>query len=209
MKTRRPTPYVAFFPNAACRVSSAGKKQARRPSPDARRPGAPRAGMTMIELGIVMGIVSILLALVLSLGRHVNAVVKIRKAQADLGEWHETLNRWHLQFGEYPYATIDTETGTETNPLSNGNQRHDNLTDLLEHCEIRFKISGTTPTNITFRSYLTSGVSHIDPWGTPYIYDCDPGRKAYTLFSCGPDGKTKWYTTGADSDTYDDIYFER
>ena len=65
------------------------------------------AGMTMIELAIVMGIVSILMAMVLGLARHVDATVKIRHAQADLGEWHETLNRWYLQFGEYPHARIE------------------------------------------------------------------------------------------------------
>jgi len=174
--------------------------------------------MTMIELGIVMGIVSVLLALVLGLGRHVNEVVKIRRAQADLGEWHETLNRWHLQFGEYPYAVIDTadETTSSPDPLLKTANPSLNLSNLLDRCEVRFKTS-TYDTNITFRSFIASDAKLIDPWGTPYIYDCDPGRKAYTLFSCGRDSRTllsdgRVFPAGTPSTpdpTLDDIYFER
>ena len=220
MNTRRPTSSVALIPKVEGRVSSAEKKRPfpRRSSPDARYPGVPRTGMTLIELGIVMGIVSILLGLVLGLGRHVNAVVKIRRAQAELGEWHETLNRWFLQFGEYPYAVIDTADETKGSPdslLETANPSL-NLSNLLDHCEVRFATS-TYTTNITFRSFLTTGVSAIDPWGSPYIYDCDPGRKAYTLFSCGPDARTilpdgtkiPSGTPSSPDPTLDDIHFER
>jgi len=173
--------------------------------------------MTLIELGIVMGIVSVLIALVLGLGRHVDAAVKIRRAQADLGEWHETLNRWFLQFGEYPYQSLDVATG---NPLEttllNADTPSLNLSNLLASCYLQFTASGSY-TNLYFRSYLTSDLNHIDPWGSPYIYVCDPGRKAYTLFSCGADSKTllsdgTGIPTGTPSTpdpTLDDIYFER
>ncbi|MDD4019856.1 MAG: hypothetical protein PHV28_18150 [Kiritimatiellae bacterium] len=170
--------------------------------------------MTLIELGIVMGIVSVLLALVLGLGRHVNAVVKIRRAQAELGEWHDALNRWFLQFGEYPYEAVDVETGETLQPdLITANTPASNFSNVLARCYLRYTVSGNT-TNISFRSFLTSDVSAIDPWGSPYIYTCDPGRKAYTLFSCGPDagsvlnGKAIGKTSTPDT-TLDDIYFER
>ena len=172
------------------------------------------AGMTMIELSIVMAIASVLLALVLGLGRHVNAVVKIRRTQADLGEWHEALNRWYLQFGEYPYEAVDVATG---NLLQTDLIKPDtptlNFSNILARCYLRFSVSGST-TNVLFRTFATSGASHIDPWGTPYIYDCDPGRKAYTLFSCGPDARSKLNgkLIGQSSNidpTLDDIYFER
>ena len=221
MNTRRPTSSVALIPKVEGRVSSAEKK---RGCP--QRPGVPRAGMTLIELGIVMGIVSVLLALVLGLGRHVNAVVKIRRAQAELGEWHDALNRWHLRFGEYPHARIDTETGnvdpfdgdvdwTLKDParyplavLTNG---HAIATG--EGCYVRY-VTAEHPggTNITFRSFLTSAVSTVDPWGTPYIYLPSDNAKSYTLFSCGPDRKSDNIPTGAASTpdtTLDDIYFER
>ena len=183
-------------------------------------------GMTMIELAIVMGIVSILMALVLGLARHVDASVKIRHAQADLGEWHETLNRWYLQFGEYPYARIDTTRNDPNEPFDFDNwslttpSRYPlailtNDTDS-SGCYVRFERNGTT-TNITFRSFLTTAVSTIDPWGTPYIYLPSDNAQAYTLFSCGPNRRTlignRRVPSGSpvsDIDpTLDDIYFER
>jgi len=174
-------------------------------------------GMTMIELAIVMGIVSILMALVLGLARHVDASVKIRHAQADLGEWHETLNRWYLQFGEYPYARIDTTRDDSDDLLNSINWKLDQprnypLTILTNRCEIIMPLSGSTTTNITFRSFLTTAVSTVDPWGMPYIYLTSDNAQAYTLFSCGPDRKSADIPTGAASTpdpTLDDIHFER
>ena len=167
----------------------------------------------MIELGIVMGIVAVLLALVLGLARHVDATVKIRRAQADLGEWHETLNRWHLQFGEYPYAKIDTMTESDSSALLDPNNPSLNLSNLLQNCEVSFE-TATSPTKVTFRSFLTSNLKHIDPWGTPYIYDCAPGGRSYILYSCGPDASSMLNNkdigqTTAHDPTLDDIYFER
>ncbi len=160
----------------------------------------------MIELGIVMGIVSVLLALVLGLARHVNAVVKIRRAQADLGEWHETFNRWHLQFGEYPYASINTETGEIIEKLVGSNNLLVNLTNLIERCEIQFPHRNNTV--VTFRSLMVAGTSPLDPWGNPYLYDCTPDRQDYTLFSCGPDAQTQ-LAGGTELNNLDDIFFER
>lgn len=175
--------------------------------------------MTMIELAIVMGIVSILMALVLGLARHVDASVKIRRAQAELGEWHESLNRWHLQFGEYPHAHIDTtKTADPANELFVGlewalkDPRDYPLAILTNQCEIIMPLSGSTITNITFRSFLTTAVSTVDPWGMPYIYLPDANAQAYTLFSCGPNRKSADIPTGTAATpdpTLDDIYFER
>lgn len=173
-----------------------------------------RSGMTMIELGVVMGIVTVLLALVLGLSRHVNEIVKIRRAQTELGEWHEALNRWYLQFGEYPFEAVNVETGEILEPdLITDTKPSLNLSNILDHCYMQYTVSGSK-TNVTFRSYLTARASHIDPWGIPYIYACDPGRKAYTLYSCGPDSSSKLnnrqigLSTTPDP-TLDDIHFER
>lgn len=177
--------------------------------------------MTMIELAIVMGIVSILMALVLGLARHVDAAVKIRRAQAELGEWHESLNRWHLQFGEYPHARIDTDVDS-VDPLDSVDwdlttpSRYP-LTILTNQCEIIMPLSENTTTNITFRSFLTTAVSTVDPWGTPYIYLPSDNAQAYTLFSCGPNRRTlignqrvpSGSAASALDPALDDIYFER
>lgn len=171
--------------------------------PVTSRRASGTAGMTMIELGIVMGIVSALLALILGLSRHVNETVKIRRAQTELGEWHESLNRWHLQFGEYPYGNPqDDDLQSKTNPSQN-------LSNILQNAYVELARDTGGVTNITFRSALASNVSHIDPWGQPYIYLCDEGRQSYSLFSCGPDSRTRVHDTGAEANTYDDIYFER
>jgi len=168
----------------------------------------------MIELGIVMGIVTVLLALVLSLGRHVNAVVKIRRAQADLGEWHEALSRWQLQFGEYPFGSVDAN-GNETSLLEQ-NTPQLNLSNLLSQAAIQMTLDGGTVTNITLRAFISADINHVDPWGTPYIYTCGEQHQTYTLYSCGPDAHTRIggtvYPSGATSTPdpcLDDIHFER
>lgn len=161
----------------------------------------------MIELGIVMGIVSVLLALVLGLARHVNTTVKIRRAQADLAEWHETFNRWHLQFGEYPHARIDTNLdhveSLDSVDWTLQDPSRFPLAILTNQCEVIFQNS-----TVTLSSFMTADISTVDPWGTPYIYLCDPGRQAYTLFSCGPDAQTQ-LAGGNELNNLDDIFFER
>ena len=164
--------------------------------------------MTMIELSIVMGMVSLLLALILSLSRHVNAVANIRRAQVELGTWHEALQQWFLQFGEYPCARID-DNGTEEDLLQTGAQAVYNLSNLVSRAYVRMDVSeGNGTTNITFRSFLPTGVNIKDPWGMPYVYQCDKGRRAYTLFSCGPD-RTSEMLGGKEYSSLDDIHFER
>ena len=185
--------------------------------------------MTMIELAIVMGIVSILMALVLGLARHVDAAVKIRRAQAELGEWHESLNRWHLQFGEYPHARIDTQAADPAKELFDDiewefeHPRDYPLTILTNDtkssgCYVRYYTAAHPGgTNITFRSFLTTAVSTVDPWGTPYIYLPSDNAQAYELFSCGPNRRTlignqrvpSGSAASALDPALDDIYFER
>lgn len=159
--------------------------------------------MTMIELGIVMGIVSVLLALVLGLSRHVNETVKIRRAQSELGEWHESLSRWRLQFGEYPYGNPTDED------LQNATDPGSNLSNILQYAYVQLPLESGSSTNLSFRSFVAGQLKHIDPWGQPYIYICDESRNAYTLFSCGPNSKTQINGKGEEADTYDDVYFER
>jgi len=220
MNTRRPDLRIVFIPKVEFRASGVGRNLpfACRLLPSPLRPqsGRKNAGMTMIELGLVMGIVSVLLALVLGLGRHVNATVKIRRAQADLGVWHEALNRWHLQFGDYPYESVDLATGKAVGgSLLNDSDPSLNLSNVLASCHLQFTVSNTK-TNIAFRSFQPSSVKHIDPWGFPYIYTCDPSRKAYTLYSCGADSRSMLNGKGIPpgtppnpDPTLDDIYFER
>lgn len=131
------------------------------------------SGMTMIELGVVMGIVTVLLALILGLSRHVNEVVKIRRVQADLGEWHEALNTWHLKYGMYP------------DPME---RRFNNVkieSNLVWLASTRAGSQYTAPvTGQPFCALASKRLATHDPWGTAYFYRST--TNAYELLSCGP-----------------------
>ena len=132
--------------------------------------------MTLIELGVVMGIVTTLLALVLGLSRHVNEAVKLRRAQADLGEWHETLNAWFLKFGMYPDPSAQ--------PFNCANVES-NLTWLAStDANRQYYTPGATP--YRFSALMSRKLPTSDPWGTPYVYQS--ATNSYVLFSCGPNG---------------------
>ncbi len=158
------------------------------------------AGMTLIELAIVMGMVSLLLAMVLGLARHVDAILKVRQAQAELSEWQATLDRWHEQFGEYPHARIDTVNDTLQELFDNPDWTFKNpdrypfniLTNDLAGagCYVVFQ-AGNMLTNITFRSFMSAPINTVDPWGTPYIYRPGENNKTCVLFSCGPNRQTR------------------
>jgi type II secretory pathway pseudopilin PulG len=129
--------------------------------------------MTMIELGVVMGIVTVLLALVLGLSRHVNEIVKVRSAQAELGEWHEVLNTWFLKYGMYP------------DPMEarfNNSHVESNLVWLASTTlNTQYIAPGTDQ---PFCSLMSRRLATLDPWGTPYFYRST--TNAYELLSCGP-----------------------
>jgi type II secretory pathway pseudopilin PulG len=131
--------------------------------------------MTLIELGVVMAIVTVLLALVLGLSRHVNEIVKVRRAQAELGEWHATLNAWYLKYGMYPDpAAAQFNNGTvESNLVWLASQNPDKSYYLAS-------ASG----NAYFCSLMSRRLATHDPWGTPYFYRST--TNAYELLSCGP-----------------------
>jgi len=131
--------------------------------------------MTMIELGVVMAIVTVLLALVLGLSRHVNEIVKVRRAQTELGEWHEVLNTWHLKYGVYP----DPMAYPINNP-----DIESNLVWLASQNANRAYYAEAGGSRIYFSSLMSRRLSPVDPWGTPYFYRST--TNAYELLSCGP-----------------------
>jgi type II secretory pathway pseudopilin PulG len=164
--------------------------------------------MTLIELGVVMSIVTVMLALVLGLGRHVNEAIKYRRAQADLGEWLETLNAWYLKYGMYP------------DPVSPSGLRQieSNLVWLAStDIGTQYALSLSSGERVTFSSLASKPLKTSDPWGTPYFYLSR--TNSYELLSCGPDAQhtyTDGQTTTLFPDTAttvadpnaDDVYFE-
>ncbi len=135
--------------------------------------------MTLIELCLVMGIVAGLIALVLGLGRHVNEVIKIRRAQADLGEWHETLNTWYLKFGMYPDPSAP--------PFNVNGPVDSNIVWLASSKEDdQYYAELPTQPRFPFCSLASKPLHTTDPWGTVYVYQSF--TNSYILFSCGPNG---------------------
>jgi len=132
--------------------------------------------MTLIELGVVMGIVTVMLALVLGLARHVDEVTKYRRVQADLGEWQETLHAWHLKYGMYP----------DPYPSPFSQNVESNLVWLAStNSAAQYYIEQQTDkTRVPFSALASKPLNPYDPWGTPYFYQST--TNAYELFSCGP-----------------------
>ena len=183
-------------------------------------------GMSLLELALAVGIASVLFALVLGLAQHVNVIMKIRRAQAELGMWHTAIDNWFVQFGEYPAFDLSGD-GAERN---DGNRLCDtsgtripmNLSNALERACVRVADDGGDSGLVFFSSYVVGSTNTIDPWGMPYIYipadnDSDDTivnpRTTYQLFSCGPNGKSYVDGGGAinngnERTTRDDVYFD-
>jgi len=173
--------------------------------------------MTLLELSVVIGIVGTLLGLSLLLAKHVEAITKIRRAQAELAMWHESLNRWFVQFGEYP--SFDMRLDPERNDTSRICDKAEttgairNLENVASNaCVIIEGISKP----IFFSEYIVGAPNTRDPWGTPYLYipaDEDPDdtvcnpRINYQLLSCGPDNKSRLKGDKQETER-DDVYFD-
>lgn len=213
MDFRRPILNVAFSPRVERRGASVGTFPctSRRSTLDARFSEKKRSGMTLIELGVVMSIVTAMLALVMGLSRHVNEVIKFRRTQADLGEWHETLHAWYLKYGMYPDPYV-LSGHMESNLLW--------LASAGEGTQYRtLNDDGSVNTQIPpFCSLFSKPLKTTDPWGTPYFYQSF--TNAYELLSCGPNAKHTYVeaggasasfpegTTGSNDSNDDDVHFE-
>lgn len=166
-------------------------------------------GLTLLELSLAIGLAGLLLAMLLGFGRHANASVDIVKARTELGEYSAALHQWYLLFGVYPYERIRNGEEKGEHTESKGEKLLENLQKLKENkifVQIELPRGGTT--NIYFNSFLTKEISLKDPWGTPYVYSCDPDGKSYTLFSCGPNRQSEILGDPI-STSMDDIFFER
>ncbi|MCL2104053.1 MAG: hypothetical protein FWH21_03210 [Kiritimatiellaeota bacterium] len=179
------------------------------------RRNRPARGVTLLELCFTVGIASILFAMVLVLTRYVDHLTRLRRAQAELGQWHAAIDNWFVQFGEYPcYDARKGEQSDDTLTCWPKGSYTMNLSNTIENACVRV---GDNDDYVFFREYITGAPSHIDPWGTPYIYiaqDDNPDdtisntRVMYYLFSCGPDGKSPRKGDTDKRTERDDVYFE-
>ena len=164
-------------------------------------------GFTLIELSMTAGIAAVLLGMVIGLSRHLNAVTDIKQAQTDLAEWQQALHEWYLEFGEYPYAAIDSDGNIDPLISETGKKMRYNLSNVLNRASVWIDIPGGN-TNITFKSFMKGAGRINDPWRQQYVYLCDEGHRAYTLFSTGPNAKSEVLGDQAET-SLDDIYAER
>ena len=182
------------------------------------KPRCACRGVTFIELCITLGIVSILFAMALFLAQHVNAITKIRRAQAELAYWHTAIDDWFVKYGEYP--SFDMRRGDNREDCNLCNKAYTtgtvyNLAEVASNACVRIDMGDGNYIYEYFSQYIVGAPNTVDPWGTPYLYipaDEDPDdnisnpRVTYQLLSCGPDGKS--FLKGDDPKTErDDVYF--
>ena len=143
-----------------------------------------KKGFTLVEMLAVLFIVSILLGIVLGSARYATQVARISRAESDLQNLVDALERFHLVFGEYP--PVDSATNLVTYTRDSLSYAHE---------------TGDERSEFHFANLLPKGFTAIDPWAHPYVYSVynpERGRNAdyeskddtmYVLASVGPDGE--------------------
>ena len=117
-------------------------------------------GFTLIEIMVVILIIGLLALMVVPRLRGVADRAKRTKAQADIQELKQGLDRYYLDNGSYP--TTDQGLQALVSPPT----------------------GGRLPSNYEQGGYIEKLPS--DPWGNQYFYQSD--GSTYALKSFGPDG---------------------
>ena len=117
-------------------------------------------GFTLIEIMVVILIIGLLALMVVPRLRGVADRAKRTKAQADIQELKQALDRYYLDNGSYP--TSDQGLQALVSPPT----------------------AGRVPSNYEQGGYIEKLPS--DPWGNQYFYQSD--GSTYALKSFGPDG---------------------
>ncbi|MGC1677277.1 MAG: type II secretion system major pseudopilin GspG [Candidatus Binataceae bacterium] len=117
-------------------------------------------GFTLIEIMVVIMIIGLLALMVVPRLRGVADRAKTTKAQADIQELKQALDRYYLDNGSYP--TTDQGLNALVTPPSTGRQA----------------------SNYEQGGYIEK--LPADPWGNQYFYQSD--GNTYALKSFGPDG---------------------
>jgi len=186
-----------------------------------RRASHAVAGLTLIELLAVIGIIGLLAAITFGLARGVQERAGIGKARVEIAAIAQALEAYKLQYGDYPQT--------------------DNPATMLQSLIGR---RGPTGAAITGRPLIEMGkfatVNDSDPFTVPQAVLMDPFGKSYNyaykspagswknpgfvLFSTGPDGALEGtlpadgiltaafesaYNTGTRTGNPDNIYHGR
>lgn len=135
-------------------------------------PLSPDAGVTLIEMLVVIVIIGLIAAIVAINVLPAQTTARIEKAKADLRTLEQALELFHLDQGRFP-STEEGLRALVTPPAS-------------------------TPGGIPRTEPYIRALPN-DPWGRPYIYIIPSGQgRPYDLRSLGADGKEGG--DGADAD---------
>lgn len=124
-----------------------------------------RAGYTLLELLVVMGILAVLSAVATPQLMGYFGKAKAQSAQMQIQNIGTALEMYYLENGDYPSEGVG-------------------LKALVEPASEAPRWNGP---------YLKKAKSLLDPWGRPfqYVYPTGNGNGNYEVFSLGPNGKTK------------------
>ena len=130
----------------------------------ARRRARAQAGITMIELLVVLSIISLISALVVINVLPERDRAAVRKAAIDIKTIEAALDSYRLDMFNYP----TTEQGLQALVVAPPN----------------------LPPTASYRpgGYIRGGVP-LDPWGNPYQYRFPGERGVVDVFSYGADGR--------------------
>ena len=181
-----------------------------------KRFGRACRGVTFLELCITIGIAGVLFSLALFLAQHVNAITKIRRAQAELAHWHTAIDDWFVQFGEYPSFDMRISPDRAASRICDMAGASGAIRNLENIATNACVVIDDLAQPVFFSQYISGAPNTRDPWGTPYLYipaDDDPydppppnPRITYLLLSCGPDGKSPLKGDNEKTER-DDVYF--
>ena len=122
-----------------------------------------RAGFTLLEMVIVLGIISMILGGAIFAMKGIRDAAKIKQVEADFRSLESALEMYKLNAGQYPTTPQGLKALVEK-PTSTPVPRH--------WVQVMKKIQ-------------------LDPWSKPYGYRF-PGKKhanEFELYSSGPDGQ--------------------
>ncbi len=141
---------------------------------------------TLLELLAVLGIIAVLAAIVIGVGRRASESGKAARAKAELATLGAALESYRLAYGDYPRTgdaaimlqSLLGKKGPAGTTLPTAGR------PLLETARFTFR-NGADP-------FTDASAVLLDPWERPYVYaykSVTPWTNpSFVLYSAGPDG---------------------
>jgi len=149
-------------------------------------PGANsrRAGFTLLEVLVVVGIIAVLSGLVLGVGRRAVESGKVARAKGELTALTAALGTYRRNYGDYPQT--DEAARLLQSLLGRRSPLNQAITGPAFIEAAKFTTAGSLD------PFANESAVLVDPWDQPYVYAYksqvpwhNPG---FVLYSIGPDG---------------------